>query len=152
MAKQTQPLTYSANPPPAISDRYIHSPSEWADSGDWAPTKSSNVGAIRYDKSTDTLIIQFRHGKVYGYQGNGLQFALDCFTASSIGTFVWQRIRVPNKSFVIMPAIVLITEAVLAEQEAKKTMEQAKQPSYPGKSTRESFKARLAEERRQKRR
>jgi hypothetical protein len=121
--KTSTTLTTGSVIPPSISDLYTRKADEWAARDEWAPTKgSTNVAAVRYDVNTDSLKIQFKSGITYTYNGHGPAFAKECFSASSIGTFVWVRIRNAGiKHDLMSPPGIVYTEAIyVAEQEAKK--------------------------------
>jgi hypothetical protein len=92
-------LTYNASPPPKIPKRFQRTRDEWMREAQWVPVISSNVVGIMYDDSIATLYVGFNPSKskprvrVYAYRGLGPAFAEDIYNVSSMGGFVWQRLR-----------------------------------------------------------
>lgn len=78
---------------------------EWLRDGYWAVVvKSSNVTAIRYDRTTLCLFVAFTtrnfgSARLYKYPAIDWQVAEAMFLAPSLGTFVWERLRRANVGY-----------------------------------------------------
>lgn len=84
----------SANPESSrVDQRHRLGSEQWIDSGRWVNVKSSNVGSIRYEKDISALVVQFLDGAIYRYEQVPHKVAQDMFNTSSMGRFVWQRLR-----------------------------------------------------------
>lgn len=57
-----------------------------------AHVNSSNIAAIGYDRAAAVLEIEFKHGKVYRYEGVPDDLVARLFSAPSIGSFFNQHI------------------------------------------------------------
>lgn len=57
------------------------------------PVKSSNLAAVGYDPSTETLEVEFSSGKVYGYAGVPADVAAAMTEAESVGSFFAKNVR-----------------------------------------------------------
>lgn len=60
---------------------------------DWQPLSSSNLNAMRYDPSTQTLQIRFQSGRSYDYQGVPQEVADGLASAQSPGAYFNAAIR-----------------------------------------------------------
>ena len=68
-------------------------PDAWLHSGEWVLVRSSNVAAIAYRFKPKQLLVQFLDGSVYEYDLVPPRTAKDMFGATSMGRFVWRRLR-----------------------------------------------------------
>jgi hypothetical protein len=59
----------------------------------WADFSSSNVAMARYLEDTQTLLIGFHNGAIYGYEPVSTWMAKSFWTAASKGTWVWDHLR-----------------------------------------------------------
>lgn len=71
----------------------IDSAEEFVTSGRWTLVKSSNVRRIMYDRGQQRLLVEFKNGSVYQYNGVPKRIAKDMFTASSLGRYVHYRLK-----------------------------------------------------------
>lgn len=76
-----------------VDQRHRLTADEWAESGRWVRVKSSNVNGIAYDRKNSTLMVGFKDGSLYSYDGVPEVIAKGMFTASSMGKFVWRNLR-----------------------------------------------------------
>lgn len=60
---------------------------------DRTPVKSSNVSAVGYDPSTQTMEIEFKDGSVYHYHGVSSATHSDLISAKSIGKYVHANVK-----------------------------------------------------------
>lgn len=94
----SQVLVYNIRPAPRVP-HYMNlhggllTAEQWADEGLWVMVESSNVSSIFYAKDSHHLFVGFRDGSIYKYDAVPLNVALDMFNASSMGKFIWQRLR-----------------------------------------------------------
>lgn len=58
-----------------------------------SPVKSSNLAAVGYDPSTQTLEVEFSSGKVYSYAGVPADVAAAMTEAESVGSYFAKNIR-----------------------------------------------------------
>lgn len=80
--------------------RNASTPKDWVESGARVRVHSSNVAAIRYDRPNQILYVQFRvkgvitpDGALYRYFDVHPMTARAMFNTSSMGKFVWYRLR-----------------------------------------------------------
>ncbi len=71
---------------------------DWAKTGKWVRVISSNVKGIKYDKANQTLYVQFKGYKgaadpIYAYYDVAIATARSMFNSSSMGGFVWAKLR-----------------------------------------------------------
>lgn len=72
---------------------------EWSSNGQWVGVASSNVFGIKYDLQKSLLFVQFKDqysragGSVYVYYNVAPMVAKSMFEASSMGKFVWYKLR-----------------------------------------------------------
>jgi hypothetical protein len=66
---------------------------EFVTSGKWTLVRSSNVKRIVYSRHQQELRVEFLSGAIYRYDGVPRRIAREMFTASSMGRYVWQRLR-----------------------------------------------------------
>lgn len=71
----------------------VDSATEFVTSGRWVLVKSSNVKRIMYDRHQQRLVVEFLNGGVYEYLGVARRIAREMYTASSMGRYVWRRLR-----------------------------------------------------------
>jgi hypothetical protein len=71
----------------------VDSAEEFVTSGKWVLVKSSNVKRIVYNRHVQELRVEFLSGAIYRYDGVPKRIAKEMFTASSLGRYVWQRLR-----------------------------------------------------------
>lgn len=57
------------------------------------PVSSSNIQAVGYDESTETLRIQFTNGSIYEYRNVPIVVCNDFMQASSLGAYLNRNIR-----------------------------------------------------------
>ena len=66
---------------------------QWVKDNDWVGVKSSNVSAIKYDRVRKELYVSFNSGGSGYYTGVPVLTARDMFNASSVGTFLHQKLK-----------------------------------------------------------
>ena len=76
-----------------IDRRYRIDARTWLTTNQWVGVHSSNVRAIRYDRRTMTLGVQFHRGSTYVYFEVPIEDARAMYLAGSIGKFVHQRLK-----------------------------------------------------------
>lgn len=89
-SSSTQPLWMLAT---RIDKRHRMDSEDWVANGKWVKVKSSNVGEIRYEKSTKRLFVKFLGGQSGYYNGVSVKLAEAFFNSSSLGRFVWRKLR-----------------------------------------------------------
>jgi hypothetical protein len=57
------------------------------------PVNSTSVASVGYDKSSETLEVEFRNESVYRYFGVPEQIYKELLTTSSLGRFINYRIK-----------------------------------------------------------
>jgi hypothetical protein len=57
------------------------------------PVRSSNLKSVGYDKSQQTLEVEFRTGSIYQYEGVHPNTARFLLQAPSKGKFFWKNVR-----------------------------------------------------------
>ncbi|MDD5005055.1 MAG: KTSC domain-containing protein [Candidatus Omnitrophica bacterium] len=60
---------------------------------DMKPVASSNIQAVGYDESTETMRVQFNNSSVYEYHNIPLIVYNDFMQASSLGAYLNRNIR-----------------------------------------------------------
>ena len=86
--------SYLGTSPSRIDSRVkLSGADEWVATGKWARVKSTNVRYIKYDKKEKILSVQFKNGMVYPYKQVPVRTAKDMYNASSMGRYVWRRLR-----------------------------------------------------------
>ena len=86
-------ITYNRKAPNVDRRHNLVTSDQWAESGRWVGVSSSNVRGIRYDEGNERLFVEFKSRAVYAYEGVQPATAEAMFRASSMGRFVWQRLR-----------------------------------------------------------
>ncbi len=86
----TQPLWYLAT---KVDKRHRMDSEDWIKSGKWVKVKSSNVAEICYEKSTKRLHVKFLGGQQGYYNQVPPRIAEAMYNSSSMGKFVWRRLR-----------------------------------------------------------
>ena len=83
-----------------INKKKKDTPKDWVDTGAQVYVHSSNVAAIRYDKSNRVLYVQFRvkgniepSGALYRYYDVHPATARSMYQTASMGKFVWHKLR-----------------------------------------------------------
>lgn len=71
----------------------------WSEFPRWVHVFSTNVKAIKYDAKKEELQVEFRNKSIYAYEGVHLDIAREMFHASSMGKFIWQRLRAGNFTY-----------------------------------------------------
>ncbi len=88
-SSSTQPLWSLAT---RIDKRHRMDSEDWVNNGKWVRVKSSNVREIRYEATTKRLWVKFKN--VLGhYEQVPKKVAEAFFNSSSLGKFVWRRLR-----------------------------------------------------------
>jgi hypothetical protein len=64
---------------------------DWVQGGMWVDVSSSCVEAIRYSKEDRVLYVRFKKTGVYKAEGIQPQAAINMFSSSSMGKFVWHQ-------------------------------------------------------------
>lgn len=59
----------------------------------WKQVTSSNIKAVKYDKTSMNLCVQFKNGSVYCYSGVPLSVANGLESASSVGTYFAEKVK-----------------------------------------------------------
>ena len=59
----------------------------------WKQVTSSNIKAVKYDKTSMSLCVQFKNGSVYCYNNVPLSVANGLETAPSVGTFFAEKVK-----------------------------------------------------------
>lgn len=86
-------LTSAIRPAPRVDQRYGLNAETWAGSGTWVGVKSTDVGAIMYDRKKAELFVEFRKsGNIYYYANVPPQVAIDMYNTNSMGRFVHYRL------------------------------------------------------------
>lgn len=57
------------------------------------PVVSSNLRAVGYDRDSETLVVEFRNGRTYSYEGVPFDEYAGLMNASSHGRYFWRHIR-----------------------------------------------------------
>ena len=60
---------------------------------DMKPVASSNIQAVGYDESSETMRVQFTNGSVYEYRNIPIVVYNDFMQASSLGAYLNRNIR-----------------------------------------------------------
>lgn len=60
---------------------------------DWQPLASSNLDAMRYDPTRELLLVRFKGGAVYAYEGVPADIATGLAEADSPGRYMAENIK-----------------------------------------------------------
>lgn len=59
----------------------------------WVPVDSSNVERLAYDEQTSTLVVLFKNGGLYSYNGVDMEVFTSMQFADSVGSFLNKVIK-----------------------------------------------------------
>ena len=65
----------------------------------WINVESSSLTRLKYDRTSLTMLVEFKNGGQYLYQGVGLITFTDLMTASSIGSAFHRLIKTGGFTF-----------------------------------------------------
>jgi hypothetical protein len=86
------PLTYKKEAPKVNKTHKVKTTS-WTSYPRWVQVHSTNVKRIKYNQKQKHLFIEFKNNAVYRYDDVPIEVAVDFFNSSSMGRFVWRRLR-----------------------------------------------------------
>jgi hypothetical protein len=91
LGRRDRPLIYNIFS--QVSNEERLSGESWLSNPRWILTLSTDVRAIAYDQIRRHLYVQFNSGSIYRYYGVPVEIARDMRSCSSMGKFVWGRLR-----------------------------------------------------------
>lgn len=86
------PLTYTTKAPNVDRTHKVKTKS-WIEHPRWVNIHSTNVKRIKYNQKQLQLFVEFKNNSVYRYDNVPVEVAIDFFNSSSLGRFVWRRLR-----------------------------------------------------------